>query len=141
MGKKPGLEVIAVIPQTMAKEMEKSVIQLAKANGFKLTNNTDGGDGKIGYVTPLATRQKLSTKLRAAWERKTDDERSEWARKSASARVGGIRSAETVTKLLSALSKTDRNSPSLKAKFKQTRWITSMTNPNFKQLAAMVGEL
>ena len=59
-GKKPGMEILAIIDAENADDAEKAYIAAFKMMGFKLTNGTDGGDGTRGRKASEKTRQKMS---------------------------------------------------------------------------------
>jgi hypothetical protein len=89
IGLKPVMEVIESGTGDAWKDAECRWIAHFRANGAKLVNGTDGGDGIIGWGTP-EQRSAVARKNAAA---KTPEERSEIARKRQAAKTPEERSA------------------------------------------------
>ena len=58
--KLPVIDIIDVVPKNEWVFWEKYWISQFKAWGFKLTNMTDGGDGKYGHSPSIDTKNKIS---------------------------------------------------------------------------------
>lgn len=63
-GKSPGLVILEKVPHEQWVEAERRWIAHYRAEGARLTNSTDGGEGVDGYRHPPEVRQRLSEVMR-----------------------------------------------------------------------------
>lgn len=107
----PMIRVLVVVPNDLGSETEQRIIAFYKANGCRLVNATDGGEGNVGLKHSEETRAKLREAHRKRPRQHSVETRAKMSaslkghntsRGSASPLYGKPRSAEVRAKISAA---------------------------------------
>lgn len=97
---RPAIEALAVVENDLGFDTERAVIALFRAQGYRLVNATDGGEGAPGHRCSDERKAALSVMMRG---RKMPPRSDEWRRRMSAAKRGGTLTAEHRQKIGASL--------------------------------------